>query len=155
MQDKIILPNAFLEIAEEELKQGKSVKILADGASMYPFIHGGKDIAEVYPLKENEDLKRWNVYLFKKNGKYIIHRLIKKEPNYLLMMGDGNRGIYEKIRENDVLGILRYVYCDNGNTIDCSSSAWLSKGRFWYALRPLRRYLLAIVRRLYRYGIIR
>ena len=155
MQEKIILPNSFISIAEEELKAGKSIKLLADGASMYPFIRGGKDIVEIHPINGNEPLQKGEIYLFNNKGRYNIHRLIGEDNGKFVMMGDGNRGVVEKVGKNDVIGIVRRIHRDGGTVIDCSSSLWKAKSRIWVVMRPVRRYLLAAIRRLYRYGIIR
>lgn len=155
MQSKIILPNEFLQIAEEDLKNGKNVKILADGASMYPFIHGGMDIAEVEPISPETSLCLWHVYMFKHHGNYKIHRLIGKERDKLIMAGDGNNKLCELVNREDVIGRLKIIHRLKGKTVDCSESGWLNKAKAWHKLRPFRKYLLAIVRRLYRFGIIR
>lgn len=155
MSGKIILPNSYLELAEEELKKGKSVRILADGASMYPFIKGGKDTVEIAPVLPNEKIKEGEVYFFKTSHRYVIHRLVKQKNDNLTMMGDGNRGIVEYVKRSDVSGKLIRIYCENGKTKDCSTWIWRYKGKVWHLLLPLRRYLLAAHRRLSNYGFIR
>ena len=155
MNEKLIVPNEFLSIAEEELKQGKSVRILADGTSMNPFILGGRDYAEITPLKEKEVLILWNVYLFKYNGKYIIHRYIGKDGEIYRMRGDGNLKFEERIERSDVIGLLNRIYQPSGKYIETNTSKWRRTGKNWNKLLPIRRYLLAAFRRLRRYGIIR
>lgn len=155
MKDTLVLPNEFLSIAEEELREGRSVRILADGASMHPFIIGGRDYAEVMPLPENEELKLWNVYLFKYNGKYMIHRFIGMKGDIYEMFGDGNLKLGEKVKREDIIGILHKIHKPQGKTIDCTTEKWRRNGKNWNQLLPLRRYLLAAFRRLRRYGIIR
>ena len=154
MSEKLILPNEFLAVAEEELKNGKSVKILADGTSMFPFIHGGKDFTEIVPLNEKEGLVRWNAYFFNYNGKYIIHRFIEEDGDKLVMMGDGNIAIQERVDRNNVIGTLKYIHSFKGSTIDCTTTKWRRTGKIWHKLKPTRRYLLALIRRMERYGII-
>ena len=155
MQGKIILPNEFLSVAEEELKEGRGVKLLADGCSMFPFIRGGQDFAEIIPLPDDKKLERWMVYLFKYRGRYTIHRLIGKEGDVLIMAGDGNINIEEKILREDIIGVLGRIHKSGGKLVDTQSKYWKIKGKIWHRLFPLRKYLLAIFRRLYRYGIIK
>ena len=155
MNEKLILPNEFLSIAEEELREGKSVKILADGASMYPFIKGGKDYAEVVPMPSDMEPKLWQAYLFKYNGKYVIHRFVAKEGDIYRMLGDGNLKIEERVKRRDIIGILNRIHKANGETVDTTTKKWQRKGKIWNRMLPFRRYLLAIIRRMYRYGIIR
>ena len=154
MSEKIILPNSFLSIAEEELNQGRSVRILADGKSMFPFIHGGKDVSEIEPLQPGEPLKLWHGYMFLHNGRYVIHRYVGEKEGQIIMSGDGNLRIVETVSRKDVIGHLKSVHTKNGKVIDCTSPSWTRRGRTWHKMRPVRRYLLAAVRRLYKYGII-
>ena len=155
MPHKLILPNEFLSVAEEELEEGRSVRLLADGASMNPFIHGGKDYAEIAPLDADADLELWQVYLFKYNGQYIIHRFIGKDGEIFRMLGDGNLWIEERVMREDVIGVLHKIHRPDGKSVVCTSEKWKRKGKLWNQLLPLRRYLLGVWRRLYRYGIIR
>ena len=155
MNDKIILPNEFLSVAEEELNQGRSVRILADGASMFPFIHGAKDYAELAPLPSGEELKLWEVYLFKYKGRFVIHRYIGKVGDIYRFLGDGNLQIEEIGNRGDVIGRLQKIHKPGGRVVDCTSEKWLRKGKTWNRLLPIRRYLLGALRRFYRYGIIR
>ena len=148
--EKLTLPNQFLEIAEESLREGKSVNILADGKSMFPFIRGGKDVSEIIPLSAEEPLKLWHGYMFRHNGSYVIHRLVGREGDKYAMLGDGNLKIKEIVAREDVIGILSKIIKPSGKSVNCLSSGWLLRGRIWYALRLFRRYLLAIARRLYK-----
>lgn len=53
---KLIVPNSFLSEAAEALRAGQTVKLHIDGQSMYPFIHGGKDLVEVVPCPPEGEL---------------------------------------------------------------------------------------------------
>ena len=152
--EKKIMPNEFLSLAEENLRNGKSVRILADGASMNPFIKGGKDISEIIPYPPDKELNLWEAYMFRHNGKYIIHRYIGKKEDKLIMMGDGNIALTEEIGREDVIGLLLKIHRPNGKIIEATGNKWIRKGRFWNKFLPLRRYLLAVYRRLLKYKII-
>lgn len=154
MKDKLIVPNEFLAIAEEELREGKSVKILADGTSMLPFIIGGRDYAEIVPLPENEVPQLWNAYLFKYNGKYIIHRFIGKDGEIFRMLGDGNLKYEERVSREDIIGVLSKIHRPKGKPVDTTTKKWRRTGKNWNKFLPVRRYLLAIYRRMRRYGFI-
>lgn len=155
MPEKLILPNEFLKIAEEELKEGRSVRILADGKSMYPFIHGGQDIAEIEPLGKEEELVKWRAYFFRWKGNYIIHRFLGEENGEYIMLGDGNLKYEERPRREDIIGVLNRLHRQDGSVIDCAAPRWKRNGKIWNKLLPLRRYLLALARRMSRYGITR
>lgn len=155
MPEPLILPNGFLAIAEENLRAGQSVRLRADGSSMYPFIRGADDSVEILPLKPYEEPQRWYAYLCRWNDKYIIHRLIGKQDDEYIFSGDGNTGSRERVGRHEIIGILSHIHRDNGKDIGCLSPGWARKGKVWHTFMPVRRYLLGIHRRLVRYGIIR
>lgn len=155
MSEKLILPNSFLSLAEEELREGKKVKILADGSSMFPFIKGGEDISVISPIAPDSQLKLWHVYMFRWQGNYVIHRFVGYKDGKYLMNGDGNIKRYETIHHDDVIGCLDKIIKPSGKIIDAMSPRWLGFGRIWFSVLFFRPYLLGIIRRLYRYGVIR
>lgn len=144
---KIIVSNNFLSEVADVLRRGNSVKVKIDGISMLPFIIGGKDLVEIVPLADDEDLKRWCCPLFCWNGKYMVHRYIGKEGNDYLMLGDGNVSRIERVKREDIIGVLRYIIHPDGSVQDCRDENWLKKGMWWYRLRPLRRFILPVLRR--------
>lgn len=148
MQDKLILPNGYLQFAEEELREGRSVTILADGCSMVPFIKGGKDKVEIRPLEKDETLQPLCCPFYKWNGHYMIHRYIGNEGSKYVMLGDGNLGRYEYVERGEILGVLTKIHHQDGSIQDCCDPRWIRKARIWKKLLPVRRILLAIARRL-------
>lgn len=155
MPEKLILPNKFLAIAEDELRAGHSVKLKADGMSMYPFIRGARDTVKISPLKLSEKPRLWHAYLCRWKDKYIIHRLVGEENGEFIFSGDGNFGQTEIVTSENIIGILSRIYRNNGKEIFCDSLSWSRKGKIWHKLLPVRRYLLGVHRRLVKYGIIK
>lgn len=143
---RVIVPNNFFEEAAEALKQGKSVKIHVDGQSMYPFIRGGSDQVEIEPYHPSDELSLWCCPFYQWKGNYMIHRYIGKHNGFLLMMGDGNIHRTESIRQEEVIGILRFIYHPDGCIQDCKDQKWLKRGERWYRLRKIRRFLLPVFR---------
>jgi hypothetical protein len=64
-------------------------------------------------------------------------------------MGDGNLIGRERCRREDVIGKAVKIM-KKDREIDCQSPSHLRKAAIWRSLLPIRRYLLAIYRRLYR-----
>lgn len=148
---KLIVPNSFLAEAAEVLRQGQSVKLHIDGQSMYPFIRGGIDLVEVVPCPPEGELPAWCCPFYLWEGRYMIHRYIGREGDECLMLGDGNIARIERVRRQEIIGLLRCIYRPDGTIQDCSDPRWLRKAAWWYRLRPLRRFLLPIFR-LFRIG---
>ncbi len=139
------LPNAFFEEAAAILRDGKKVKMRVNGESMYPFLHGGRDLIELYP-HTGEDLPLWTAVFYRWEGSYMIHRIIGVDAEGYDIMGDGNIVRVERVAKDEIIGILRYIHYPNGKTQDCEDPKWLSRGRFWYKLLPIRSYLIRIMK---------
>ena len=147
---KLVVANEFLAQTAEALKQGKTVKIRISGESMYPFIRGGKDLVEIVPLSPDDPLPAWCCPFYCWENRYMIHRYIGREGDECLMLGDGNLIRVERVKRSELIGLLRYIYHPDGTVQDCLDADWLKRGRRWYRLRPFRRFLLPLMKRIWK-----
>ena len=145
---KKVVPNIFLQEAARLLKDGKPVRLLIDGQSMFPFIRGGKDQVEIVPYDGASLLPLWSAVFFCWEGQYMIHRYVGTKDGKLLMMGDGNLVRIEVVEPTAVYGILSTIYHSDGSSQDCSDKTWLNRGKRWYRLRSIRRFLIPLLRRI-------
>ncbi len=137
--DKKVLPNeVLLEEAGELLNEGREVTFTPLGSSMLPFIRGGKDSVT---LKKKPDAAVGDIVLVRLPGRYVLHRIIALEEEKVTLMGDGNLVGTENCRLPDIMGTVTAI--QKGKR-----SVTPGKGRFWRVLKPFRRYILAIYRRL-------
>ncbi len=141
---KIVLTNSFFSEASDALKQGQTVKLLVGGQSMYPFIRGGIDLVEVVPIPPGDELPAWCCPFYQWQGRYMIHRYVGRNGDEYLMQGDGNVARIERVKREEIIGVLRYIYRPDGYRVDCSDKSWLKKAKWWYRLRLLRRWLLLL-----------
>ena len=148
---RITLPNRFLEEAAQALARGETVKIQITGDSMYPFIRSGKDTVEIVPCPPDGELPAWCCPFYQWEGKYMIHRYIGREGDYCLMLGDGNLARIERVRRDEIIGLLSRIHHADGTVQDCTDARWLRRARWWHRLRPLRRWLLAFLKRVAKY----
>ena len=143
---KLVVKNGFFAEAAENLRNGNSVRLLVDGQSMYPFIHGGKDEIEIVPYDGVSPLEPWCCPFYQWEGSYMIHRYIGMEGNLCRMLGDGNIYRIEKLPQKEIIGILRTIYRPDGSIQDCRDKRWLRKAVWWYKLRKVRRFLIPLLR---------
>lgn len=138
--DKRVIPNDILlgEVAAL-LREGREAVITPTGNSMLPFIRGGVDRVV---LRRTDDVTVGDIVLVHTGGRYILHRLIARDGDALTLMGDGNLQGTESCTTADVVGTVTAVIRPSGR------EQTPGKGRLWRILKPLRRYLLAIYRRL-------
>lgn len=146
---KIAVPNSFFAEAAEALKKGHPVKLLIGGESMYPFIRGGVDWVEVVPCPMEGELPAWCCPFYSWEGRYMIHRYIGSEGDECLMLGDGNVARIERVKREDIIGLLRTIYHPNGTMQDCRDARWLKRAEWWYRLKFLRRWLLPLFKMLH------
>ena len=138
--DKRVLPNkVLLEEAGQLLEEGREVTFTPLGSSMLPFIRGGKDSVTLWkkPSAEVGD-----IVLVRLPGRYVLHRIIALDGEKVTLMGDGNLVGTESCTLQDIMGTVATIQRGKKRTVVPG------KGRFWRTLKPFRRYILAIYRRL-------
>lgn len=145
MQTKTV-PNAELIPAIGKLiEEGQEVIFKPKGMSMLPFIRGGRDSVL---LRKADELKVGDIALAEiSEGRYVLHRIEKIEGETIVLMGDGNLVGRERCRREDVMAIAVKIIKDR-REIDCQSQGHLRNAEIWRRLLPVRRYLLAIYRRI-------
>ena len=141
LSDEFIMAEALRLVGE-----GRDVIFPVKGVSMLPFIIGGKESAVFSPVKK---IKKGRVVLaYTSGGNYVVHRIIKIKDDDITLMGDGNLKGCEYCKLSDIKAEVNYVIGQNGKK-RCLNTFWrLAAAFFWRILRPVRRYLLAIYRRL-------
>ena len=148
------------------LATGKEVRFTPSGVSMRPYIEGDKDSVILAPLNRKPrvgDILLAEVETLCGNRTYVLHRLVRISNNLkqsqttsndvvYILQGDGNLAGEERCNAADVIGIVKRIENPKGHRKP------LTRGRLWYALRPLRKYLLKIYRKivipLLRYNVI-
>lgn len=130
------------------VSEGKSVTLTVKGNSMNPFIVHLRDRMTLGPW-EDEDIRKGTVALVRDiRGNYVIHRIIKRDKNTITLLGDGNVGFTETSTTADIIGIMKSVE-RKGRVWTKDSLVWRTYSWIWMVLTPLRRYPLAIWRRLF------
>ncbi len=140
----LILPNKeLLREVELQLSQGQPVRIHPRGHSMFPFIREDSDEIILSPIDSPRVGQIVMAHL--KNERYVVHRIIAKEGSNLVLMGDGNVSGTEECTEKEIIGKVDTVI-RNGRRLSPESRWEQQKSRFWLILRPLRKYVLYVVR---------
>lgn len=142
----MISDHEILEEATRLAKEGLSVTLPVKGNSMLPFIIGGK---ESVILQKPDHPKVGDVVLaWVENCRYVVHRIIKIDGHNVVLMGDGNIIGTEHCKIDDICAIATHVVSADGKRHDLYSKWRMRATRLWWYLRPIRRYILAIYRRL-------
>lgn len=145
MQRVVLANDVLLPEVIRLLGEGENVKLRVKGHSMLPFIVGGRDSVI---LSKTELLHKGDIALAHlADGRYVLHRILAIAGERVTLMGDGNLYDTEECRRQDIAGIAVKIL-RNGIYIDCTSPGECRKATLWEVLKPLRRYLLGIYRRI-------
>lgn len=125
---------ATFSVVRDILLEGQAVKVAVKGQSMLPFFVSGATVS-IRPITPS-DFKVYNVVFADAGNHFVIHRIIGLEGDKVTLLGDGNIVGTESMTRDKVYGV-----------VDCSA-LHLLLARLWVALRPVRRFPLAIFRRI-------
>lgn len=136
---KSIENNILIPEMAELLREGKEVRFTPTGVSMRPFIEGGKDVVV---LRRMTDVRVGDIALAAVGQSFVLHRVIDVDAEQVTLLGDGNIGHTEHCTTVDILGTVIRIENARGRRKP------LTRGRLWYYIRPCRRILLKIYRKL-------
>ena len=138
--------DTIIEEAIRLVEDGVSVTLPVNGNSMLPFIIGGKEsvILQKPVLSKKGDV----VLAWTDGGRYVVHRIIAIEGEAVTLMGDGNLSGTEHCTLKDVKAKVTHVVGADERPHNLYCRWRRVAARLWWHLRPVRKYLLAIYRRL-------
>ena len=136
MEQKVrtISNREIFSIARDTLLEGSTVRITVNGESMLPFFRSGSTIT-LRPVRE-EDIRKYNVVMADAGHAFVVHRIIAIDNENVTLLGDGNIYGTERVTRDKIYG-----------TVDCSPLHRFFAKR-WLWMRPVRRFPLAIFRRI-------
>lgn len=144
------VPNHLL-IAEvrRALQQGHTATLRVKGYSMRLFLESNRDKVLLAPVAP-EAVKVRDVVLAEVSPEhYVLHRVIDRKEDRLVLMGDGNIKGTETCRDTDVVGIAIAFYRKGRIKPDRTDGLkWRIYSQVWLALKPLRRIILGVYRRI-------
>lgn len=152
MMKTINVPNEILiPKLKELLNQGLNVTIRVRGWSMRIFLDNNRDLVMLAPPQPDQ-LKRWDLVLAEvAPQQFVLHRIIKKNNNQLVLKGDGNVYGIERCDVNDVIGVATAFYRKGRQTPDYVTGwKWKYYSKLWMLLTPFRRIILGIYNRIYK-----
>lgn len=121
---------------EQALAERGSFVTTAQGVSMLPLIRPGRDLVEI-TRKGEARCKKHDVVLYKRDGKYILHRVLEVRPGDYVIAGDHQ--IYKEygVTDTDIIGVLSAVI-RGGKRIAVTDPNYLRYVRLWCGLYPAR-----------------
>lgn len=138
----------IMPLIKESIENGQSVKMQVSGISMTPILH---DVRDTVVLEKADKIKKYDIVLHKrKNGQYILHRVIKKKGNVLTIAGDFETEKEYPVYEEQVIARVT-AFCRNGKNYTPEDFIIRLYSVLWVLIFPQRQnvlYLLNVVRRM-------
>ena len=163
MKSVLVDNDIFIPEIKRLIDEGKTVTFTVRGYSMRVFVEHDRDKVLLEPA---DHLETGDVILARarfigrdgrpiiRNGeevrKYVLHRLIKRDGDDLVLKGDGNLFGVETCCTSDVVGKVRGFYRKGRKTPDLvTGRKWRTYSYIWLKRTFMRRYLLAFYRRVW------
>ncbi len=121
---------------EKELEEEGFLVYTSKGTSMLPLIKEGRDLLLI--KRKDEKPKKNDIVLYKKAGKYILHRIIKVNGDRYVLCGDNQIIADPDVREEDIFGILTGLKRKE-KTLDFKSASYRIYLFFWCDLFFVRK----------------
>lgn len=128
--------------------EGHDVTIPLRGFSMRPFLEDGRDLAIL--CKIDRPLKIGDIVLAELSpGRYALHRIYRLNKTHVQMLGDGNLSPDPVIKHEDVKVLVKaFLRKGSKNPDYVDGKKFQRYSKIWMKVTPVRRWLLAIWRRL-------
>lgn len=130
---------------ERCLKENGSYISTTQGISMRPMLKSGRDVVVVLP--KTERLKKFDVALYKRGEVYVLHRVIKVEPDGYVIRGD-NTYYDEIVPENCVIGVLSEFF-NKKSTVKVTDEKYLkyvARNQKSYKIRKVKNDFITAVK---------
>lgn len=145
---KKVSNDVFFAWVEEEIAQGKPVRFRLKGNSMFPLLRNMKD-SVILEKCSMHDLKPMDVVLFRYRGTHVLHRIIQRTGDDLLIQGDGSIVAMEQCTVNDVVGKVTGICRPSGKIVSVENWKWKFSSRLWRTSNSMRKFLLRVAYKLF------
>lgn len=127
---------------EDELQKNGKIIHTNVGVSMMPLLRQNRDVMIIE--RPNGRLKKYDVPLYKrKNGQYVLHRILKVRENDYVICGDHCVKREYGITDKDIIGVLTGVIRD-GKTITMDNLGYKFYYHLWCDFFYIRVFLLKV-----------
>ena len=130
--------NDIYPLLEEVINTGGRFTLVINGISMLPLLRDKKDA--VILAKSDNNLKKYDVAFYKrKDGSFVLHRVIKvlKDGTYI-MCGD-NQVVIEKGIKNEQIVAVAVGFLKDGKVLNCDDKKYKKYAKNRVATRILRK----------------
>ena len=147
---RVIPTEQYFSIIREQLAENGKAYIRVTGTSMQPLLRHMRDGVIIVPP---DRIRKGDIILFDRmNGRYALHRVIRKGKTGFSMAGDNQGHMETGLSFRQIVGVVSRIDRD-GKDIPCTHAGLLFYGRVMAWLARPRIYTwqaVSYVRRLFR-----
>lgn len=107
---------------EKSLKESKIYISKTQGDSMYPMLISERDVVVIEPPVF--PLKKYDVPVYRRDGHYTMHRIVKVTHKGYIICGDNRTYLERDITDKDIVGVLTAFY-HNGRFVKCTDDDYI------------------------------
>lgn len=135
---------------EQYLDENDSLIYSNVGVSMLPLLRQGKDLFILTKKKKSKRCKIGDVVLYRKNNRYILHRIIDVRKDDYVILGDNCIEKEYGIKDVDILAIMT-GFIRNGKKYSVNDFAYQAYSFIWLKTATIRILLKKLLHRLKNY----
>ncbi len=156
-ENRTIDNNTYFDAVTTMLKEGQDVTINVRGASMLPFLSESRSDQVILEGaeagtpdgRERVKVNVNDIVLFRLGDRYFLHRILKINDNDIAeIQGDGILNAKEHCHRDQILARVSTIIRSGKYAINTKSSTYRRNVRIWMILKPLRRPMLWLWKRL-------
>ncbi len=121
---------------EQELKTHGKLIYPNAGISMLPLLRQHRDLMVISRRPEGR-LRKHDAVLYKRGGKYILHRIVKVRKDDYVIRGDRQWRHERGVKDAQIIGVLSAVVRD-GREIPVTDEKYLRSVSLRYGFYPFR-----------------
>lgn len=148
MQTVPIPMEELAQLLEVQLTHSGTAQLNVTGISMWPMLYDRRDFVTLAPPPKA--FCKGDLILYRRDcGKYVLHRIVRMTDTETFICSGDNQWEPETVYARQVFAIVT-GFCRAGKTCPVTHPGYRCYVRFWVAMFPLRRPILAIKNRLLR-----
>ncbi len=132
-------------IIKEKIESGGTVQLPITGTSMLPLLVWGRDTVEIVKC---ENAKKYDIIFYRRDdGHFVLHRIIGINEKGYILCGDNQTVKEYGINDRHIIAVVSSI-TRNGKKFDVTKLLYKIYSRLWTMVRPFRRYILVIARKI-------
>ncbi|MFI3265779.1 MAG: S24/S26 family peptidase [Rikenellaceae bacterium] len=146
----IIQNNIFFDYIVQLVGASQRVELPIKGVSMYPTLREYQDRVVLINV-DSYELFVGAILLFKYNGSYLLHRLVKIDGDNLILRGDSVHASDQRVTRTDVVAIVESIIRDDDQLISCTDTTYKRKVRRYMLYLKFYRLYISVKRRIVKF----